>query len=168
MERRKKLMAILYTPPQCRTFSPPVFNYHVTGETIKFKTSDAGNWCSRFRSKSLSLVFSGALALGLSLSGSFHMTSLPWHRIEQILNLSFFRRRWTCRSSQSGSKQTRTAPKRVHFGHRCCWFPLWWPGLICSVLVLWPFGFDYNDVWELITGEEDCWRNLWSWERHRV
>ncbi|CAF1878191.1 unnamed protein product [Brassica napus] len=69
MERRKKLMAILYTPPQCRSFSPPVFNYHVTGETIKFKTSDAGNWCSRFRSKSLSLAFSGALALGLSLSG---------------------------------------------------------------------------------------------------
>ncbi|CAN7037261.1 hypothetical protein IGI04_004336 [Brassica rapa subsp. trilocularis] len=72
-----KLMAILFTPPQCsRTFSsPPLFNNHVAGETtlsphsLKLKTSSAENWCSRFRSKSLSLVFSGALALGLSLSG---------------------------------------------------------------------------------------------------
>ncbi|KAF8107288.1 hypothetical protein N665_0124s0079, partial [Sinapis alba] len=37
--------------------------------SVKLKTSGAGNWCSRFRSKSLSLMFSGALALGLSLSG---------------------------------------------------------------------------------------------------
>ncbi|KAF8095992.1 hypothetical protein N665_0319s0011 [Sinapis alba] len=69
-------MAILFTPPpQCRTFSPSVFNNHFTGETtssphsLKLKTSGAVNWCSRFRSKSLSLAFSGALALGLSLSG---------------------------------------------------------------------------------------------------
>lgn len=69
-------MAILFTPPQCRTFTPPVFNNHVPGETtpsphsVKLKTSGgAESWSSRFRSKSLSLVFSGALALGLSLSG---------------------------------------------------------------------------------------------------
>lgn len=68
-------MAILFTPPQCRAFSPPVFNNHATGETtpspnsVKLKTSGAESWSSRFRSKSLSLVFSGALALGLSLSG---------------------------------------------------------------------------------------------------
>ncbi|CAH8385616.1 unnamed protein product [Eruca vesicaria subsp. sativa] len=69
-------MAILFTPPlQCRTFSPSVSNKHVPGEftssphSVKLKTSGAENWCSRFRSRSLSLVFSGALALGLSLSG---------------------------------------------------------------------------------------------------
>ncbi|KAJ0234867.1 hypothetical protein HA466_0269930 [Hirschfeldia incana] len=68
-------MAILFTPSQCRTFSPPVSNYHVLGETIsspysvKLKTSGAESWSSRLRSKSLSLAFSGALALGLSLSG---------------------------------------------------------------------------------------------------
>ncbi|XP_018468181.1 thylakoid lumenal 15.0 kDa protein 2, chloroplastic isoform X2 [Raphanus sativus] len=68
-------MAILFRPPQCRAFSLPVFNNHATGETtpspnsVKLKKSGAESWSSRFRSKSLSLVFSGALALGLSLSG---------------------------------------------------------------------------------------------------
>lgn len=90
-------MAILFTPPQCsRTFSSPVFNNHVAGETIpsphslKLKTSSAESWCSRFRSKSLSLVFSGALALGLSLSGSFHTIILPSQKKKkQSLNFSF-------------------------------------------------------------------------------
>ncbi|KAL0728684.1 hypothetical protein Bca4012_024777 [Brassica carinata] len=67
-------MAILFTPPQCRTFSPSAFNNHVAGETtssphsVKLKTSGAENWSSRFRSKSLSLVFSGALALGVGIA----------------------------------------------------------------------------------------------------
>lgn len=138
-------MAILFTPPQCRAFSPPVFNNHATGETtpspnsVKLKTSGAESWSSRFRSKSLSLVFSGALALGLSLSGSFHHfydTRLNRVWIFLFFFFVFCRRRWSCRSGESGSKQTRTAPKRVHFCHRCCWFPLWWPGLLIMLSCL--------------------------------
>ncbi|CAD5334737.1 unnamed protein product [Arabidopsis thaliana] len=69
-------MAMLFRPPpsQCRSFSPFVFNSRSrevsSSSRLSLKTSgDEENWVSRFRSKSLSLVFSGALALGLSLSG---------------------------------------------------------------------------------------------------
>ncbi|VVB13053.1 unnamed protein product [Arabis nemorensis] len=71
-------MAMLFLnplpPSQCRSLSPFVF-IQVAGEissprfSLKLKSSGAENWVSRFRSKSLGLVFSGALALGLSLSG---------------------------------------------------------------------------------------------------
>ncbi|CAN8257278.1 unnamed protein product [Cochlearia groenlandica] len=69
-------MAImLFVPPSslCKTFSPSVFN-HVAGELtspsrLSLKTYGDENWVCRFRSKSLNFVFSGALALGLSLSG---------------------------------------------------------------------------------------------------
>ncbi|KFK24794.1 hypothetical protein AALP_AA8G025800 [Arabis alpina] len=66
-------MLFLNPPPlsQCRSFSPSISNRHFSTRAISspMKTSGAENWVSRFRSKSLSLVFSGALALGLSLSG---------------------------------------------------------------------------------------------------
>ncbi|ESQ40234.1 hypothetical protein EUTSA_v10014610mg [Eutrema salsugineum] len=66
-------MLFLHPPPsQCRSLSPSVFNTvsgDIPSSRLSLKTSAAGNLVSRFRSKSLSLVFSGALALGLSLSG---------------------------------------------------------------------------------------------------
>ncbi|VVB13055.1 unnamed protein product [Arabis nemorensis] len=71
-------MVFLHPPPppsQCRSLSPSIFNRHISAGDISsssrlsLKTSGVESWVSCFRSKSLGLVFSGALALGLSLSG---------------------------------------------------------------------------------------------------